>query len=41
VRSEWFGSGVADNTSLAASFESHPIFGFVCPVLQPDVDTPA
>jgi hypothetical protein len=41
VRSEWFGSGVADNTSFSASFESHPIFGFVCPVLKPDVDTPS
>jgi hypothetical protein len=41
VRSEWFGSGVTDNTSFSASFESHPIFGFVCPVLKPDVDTPS
>jgi hypothetical protein len=41
VRSEWFGSGVADNTSFSASFESHPIFGFVCPVLKPDLDTPS
>jgi LVIVD repeat-containing protein len=40
VRSEWFGSGVADNTSFSSSFQSHPIFGFVCPVLKPDVDTP-
>jgi hypothetical protein len=41
VRSEWFGSGVTDNTSFSSSFESHPIFGFVCPVLKPDVDTPS
>jgi hypothetical protein len=41
VRSEWFGSGVTDNTSFSASFESHPIFGFVCPVLKPDVNTPS
>jgi len=40
VRSEWIGGGVADNTSFSASFESHPTFGFVCPVLKPDVDTP-
>jgi hypothetical protein len=36
VRNEWFGSPFAD----AASFQAHPTFGFVCPVLQPDVDTP-
>jgi hypothetical protein len=41
VRSEWFGSGVADSSSFSASFESHPIFGFVCPVLKPGVNTPS
>jgi LVIVD repeat len=41
VRSEWFGSGVLDNTSFSSSFQSHPIFGFVCPVLKPDVDLPS
>jgi hypothetical protein len=36
VSSKWFGSPTADS----ASFQPHPIFGFVCPVLKPDVDTP-
>jgi hypothetical protein len=36
VRKEWFGSPTADS----ASFQPHPAFGFVCPVLKPDVDTP-
>jgi hypothetical protein len=36
VRSEWFGSPTRDS----ASFEPHPSFGFMCPVLKPDVDTP-
>jgi hypothetical protein len=36
VRNEWFGSPTAD----AASFTSSPTYGFMCPVLKPDVDTP-
>jgi hypothetical protein len=36
VRNEWFGSPTADS----ASFQSHPTFGFMCPVLRPGVDTP-
>jgi hypothetical protein len=36
VRDEWFGSPTADS----AAFQPHPKFGFVCPVLKPDVDTP-
>src|SRR5215210_2817708 len=38
VRSEWFGSEATG--SLSTSFQSHPTFGFVCPVLKADVDTP-
>jgi hypothetical protein len=36
VRNEWFGSPTAD----AASFKPHPTYGFMCPILKPDVDTP-
>jgi len=36
VRADWFGSPTAD----AAAFEPHPTFGFMCPVLRPEVDTP-
>jgi hypothetical protein len=36
VSNSWLGSP----TSAAASFEPHPTFGFVCPVLKPDVETP-
>jgi hypothetical protein len=36
VRDEWFGSPTADSTS----FQSHPDYGCMCPVLKPDVDTP-
>jgi len=36
VAKPWFGSPTAD----AVSFQSHPTFGFMCPVLKPDVDTP-
>jgi hypothetical protein len=36
VRNEWFGSPTADSTS----FQPHPEYGFMCPILQPDVDTP-
>jgi hypothetical protein len=36
VRSEWFGSPTADSTS----FQPHADYGFMCPVLKPDVDVP-
>jgi hypothetical protein len=36
VSNKWFGSPTSDS----ASFQSHPTFGFVCPVLKPEVDTP-
>jgi hypothetical protein len=38
VRSEWFGSEATG--SLSTSFQSHPTFGFVCPVLKADVLSP-
>jgi hypothetical protein len=36
VRNEWFGSPTADS----ASFQPHADYGFMCPVLKPDVDAP-
>ncbi len=36
VRNEWFGSPTADS----ASFQTHPVYGFMCPLLKPDLDTP-
>jgi hypothetical protein len=36
VRNEWLGSPAAD----AASFVPSPTYGFMCPVLKPDVDVP-
>src|SRR5215211_1430176 len=36
VRSDWFGSPTADS----GTFQPHSEFGFVCPVLKPDLDTP-
>src|SRR3954451_13741229 len=36
VPAGWFGSPAAD----ANVFEPHPVYGFMCPVLQPDVDSP-
>jgi hypothetical protein len=36
VRNEWFGSPAADS----ASFQSHPVYGLMCPLLKPDLDTP-
>jgi len=36
VRSEWFGGPAAD----AASFQTSRTFGFMCPLLKPDLDTP-
>jgi hypothetical protein len=35
VPQEWFGSPTADSTV----FQPHPVYGFMCPVLKPDVDT--
>jgi hypothetical protein len=36
VRDEWFGSPTFDS----GSFEPHPVYGFMCPLLKADVDTP-
>jgi hypothetical protein len=36
VPSTWFGSPAADS----ASFKPHPDYGFMCPILKPEVDTP-
>ncbi|HEX6713189.1 MAG TPA: hypothetical protein VF066_07380 [Thermoleophilaceae bacterium] len=36
VPAEWFGSPTAD----ANVFEPHPVYGFMCPVLKPSVDSP-
>jgi hypothetical protein len=36
VRNQWLGSPAAD----AATFQPHPTFGFVCPVLKPGVNLP-
>jgi hypothetical protein len=36
VRDEWFGSPAADSPS----FQPHSTYGFMCPVLKPEVDTP-
>ncbi len=36
VRDEWFGSPSTD----AIAFQPHPQYGFMCPVLKPDVATP-
>ncbi len=40
VRSEWFGTQASDTSSFSSSFQSHPTFGFICPVLKADVDSP-
>jgi hypothetical protein len=40
VRSEWFGTRASASSSFSDSFESHPTFGFSCPVLKADVATP-
>jgi hypothetical protein len=40
VRSEWFGTKASNTSSFSDSFQSHPTFGFVCPVLKADVATP-
>ena len=36
VRNEWFGSPAADSTSFVAS----PTFGFMCPLLKPELSAP-
>jgi hypothetical protein len=36
VSNEWFGSPTADSTV----FQPHPVYGFMCPILQPSVDSP-
>jgi hypothetical protein len=36
VRNEWFGSPTAESTS----FQTSGTFGFVCPLLKPELDTP-
>ncbi|MBA3734645.1 MAG: hypothetical protein H0W90_05525 [Actinobacteria bacterium] len=35
VRNEWFGSPTADS----ASFQPSSQFGFMCPLLKPDLNT--
>jgi hypothetical protein len=40
VRSEWFGTQASETSSFSTSFQSHPTFGFICPVLKADVDSP-
>ena len=37
VSNEWLGSPTRDS----AVFQPHPVYGFMCPVLKPDVDSPA
>jgi hypothetical protein len=37
VPGSWFGSPTLDS----AAFEPHPVFGFMCPILQPGVDVPS
>ena len=36
VPGSWFGSPTFDS----AAFQPHPVYGFMCPILQPTVDTP-
>ena len=36
VPQSWFGSPGADSVA----FQSHPVYGFMCPILKPDVDAP-
>ena len=40
VRSEWFGTQASSTSSFSDSFQSHPTFGFICPVLKAAVATP-
>jgi len=40
VRSEWFGTQASETSSFSSSFQSHPTFGFICPVLKADVSSP-
>jgi hypothetical protein len=37
VPAAWFGSPTRDSVS----FQPHPVYGFMCPILKPDVDTPS
>jgi hypothetical protein len=37
VPATWFGAPTFD----AAAFQPHPVYGFMCPILKPGVDTPA
>ena len=36
MRNEWFGSPTADSTSFQPSAE----YGFMCPLLKPEIDVP-
>jgi hypothetical protein len=36
VPQSWFGSPAFD----AVAFQPHPVYGFMCPILKPEVDTP-
>jgi hypothetical protein len=36
VPQQWFGSPTADS----ASFVPHPVYGFMCPLLKPELDSP-
>jgi hypothetical protein len=36
VPSSWFGTPAFDS----ASFQSSAVFGFMCPLLKPELDTP-
>jgi hypothetical protein len=36
VPKQWFGSQALDSVA----FEPHPVYGFACPILRPDVDAP-
>jgi hypothetical protein len=40
VPSKWFGTQASETSSFSSSFQSHPTFGFICPVLKADVDSP-
>jgi hypothetical protein len=40
VSNTWFGSQASETSSFSSSFQSHPTFGFICPALKADVETP-
>jgi hypothetical protein len=40
VKSSWFGTKASSTSSFSESFDSHPTFGFVCPVLKTNVSAP-